>query len=96
MLIMEAVLKRQMEEMTGDEIKEIFRRDYIRRLTRYKMIDDSYRRKYNMDFDEFEKTNVVSKQNYTFEIESDAQEWELSIDGLKMIEKKLKELMYGD
>lgn len=93
---MEAVLKRQMEEMTGDEIKEIFRRDYIRRLTRYKMIDDSYRRKYNMDFDEFEKTNVVSKQNYTFEVESDAQEWELSIDGLKMIEKKLKELMYGD
>lgn len=93
---MEVVLKRQMKEMTGYEIKEIFRRDYIRRITRYKMIDDSYREKYNMDFDEFEKTNVVSKQNYTFEVESDAQEWELAIDGLKIIEKRLKELMYGN
>ncbi|MFH1318643.1 MAG: hypothetical protein ABIH71_06480 [Candidatus Omnitrophota bacterium] len=88
---MEAVLKRQMEEMTEDELREVLRRDYIRKLTRYKMIDDSYREKYNMGFNEFEKANVVSKQNYTFEVESDAQEWELAIDGLKTIERRLKE-----
>jgi hypothetical protein len=46
-----------------------------------------------MDINRFEKENVVEKQNYGFEVESDAQEWELAIDGIKTIEKKMKELI---
>ena len=45
-----------------------------------------------MDFGSFQKANVIQKENYTFEVESDAQEWELTIDGIKAVEKKLKEL----
>jgi len=93
---MKAAIKKQLDEMTEDELKEVLRRDYIRRLTRYRMIDDYYRKKYSMDFDSFEKTNIVKKQNYTFEVESDAQEWELAIDGIKTVEKKLKELSSGE
>jgi len=93
---MKAAIKKQLDEMTEDELKEVLRRDYIRRLTRYRMIDDYYRKKYSMDFDSFEKTNIVKKQNYTFEVESDAQEWELAIDGIKTVEKKLKELLSGN
>ncbi len=89
---MRTVLKKQLDEMTEDELKYLLRRDYLRRLTRYRMTDDFYKNKYNMDFDGFEKANVVDKHNYTFEVESDAQEWELAIDGIKTIEKKLKEL----
>ncbi len=92
---MKAAIKKQLDEMTEDELKEVLRRDYIRRLTRYRMIDDYYRKKYSMDFDSFEKTNIVKKQNYTFDVESDAQEWELAIDGIKTVEKKLKELSSG-
>lgn len=92
---MKAVLKKQIEGMTEDELKEVLRRDYLRRLTRYRMTDDFYKRKYGMNYENFEKTNVVKKQKYTFEVESDAQEWELAIDGIKTVEKKLKELLGG-
>ena len=89
---MKAVLQKQIDEMTEDELKEVLRRDYLRRLTRYRMTDDFYRKKYDMDFESFQKANVIQKENYTFEVESDAQEWELTIDGIKTVEKKLKEL----
>ena len=89
---MNTVIKKQIDEMTEDELKEVLQRDYIRRLTRYRMIDDFYRKKYGMDFDSFETANIVEKQNYTFEVESDAQEWELAIDGISTVEKKMKEL----
>lgn len=90
---MKAVLKKQIDEMTEDEVEEVLRREYIRRLTRYRMTDDFYRKKYCMDFDGFQEANIVEKQNYGFEVESDAQEWELAIDGIRTVEKRLKELL---
>ncbi len=93
---MKAVLKKQIEEMTEDELKDVLRRDYLRRLTRYRITDDFYRKKYRMDFESFEMANIVEKQGYSFEVESDAQEWELAIDGIQTIEKKLKELAGGN
>ncbi len=89
---MKAVLKKQLDKMTEDELKYLLRRDYLRKLTRYRMTDDFYRKKYDIDFESFEKANIVESEGYTFEVESDAQEWELAIDGIKTIEKKLKEL----
>jgi hypothetical protein len=91
--VMKAVLKKHIEALTEEELKGVLRRDYLRRLTRYRITDDSYKKKYGMDFESFEKAHIVKKQNYTFEVESDAQEWELAIDGIRTIEKKLKELL---
>lgn len=85
---MKAVLKKQLDEMTEDELQYLLRRDYLRRLTRYRMTDNFYRKKYNMDFEDFEKANIVQRENYSFEVESDAQEWELAVDGIKTVEKK--------
>ncbi len=93
---MATILKKQIAEMTEDELEHLLKRDYLRRLTRYRMTDDFYKKKYSMDFDSFQKANIVDKQNYTFEVESDAQEWELAIDGIKTVEKKLKELSIED
>lgn len=87
-----AVFKKQIDEMTEYELIEVFRMDYLRKLTRYKMTDENYKKKYGMDFDRFCMTNVVEKKNYTFEVESDSQEWELAIDGIKTVERKMKEL----
>ena len=89
---MNVVLKKQLNEMTDSELKYLLKRDYLRRLTRYRMTDDYYRAKYEMDFDNFEKANIVRDQNYSFEVESHAQEWELAIDGINTIKKKLREL----
>ena len=93
---MQAIVKKQIKEMTEDELKEVLRRDYVRRLTRYRMTDDFYKKKYRMDFETFQKKNIVKKQGYTFEVESDSQEWELAIDGIKTVESKLKELSSGN
>lgn len=93
---MQSIIKKQIEEMTEDELREVLRRDYLRRLTRYRMTDDFYRKKYGMDFETFEKENIVQKRNYTFEVESDAQEWELVLDGIRTVEKKLRELSGGN
>ncbi len=93
---MEAILKKQIDEMPENELKEVIQRDYKRRLTRYRMIDDVCNKKYGMNFEEFQKKNIVKKENYSFEVESNAEEWELAIDGIKTIEKKLKELMDGN
>lgn len=93
---MKTVLEKQIGEMTEDELKEVIKRDYTRRLARYRMTDDFYKDKYGMDFEAFQKANIVERQNYTFEVESDAQEWELAIDGIKTVEKKLKELLGGN
>ena len=90
---MKTALKKQIDEMSENELKEMIRRDYLRKLTRYRITDDFYKKKYGMDFDNFEKENVVEKQNYSFEVESDAEEWELAIDGIRTIEKKMKELI---
>ena len=93
---MKSVLKKQLDEMSENELQDILKRDYLRKLTRYKMTDDFYRKKYNMDFESFQKNNVVEKENYTFEVESDSQEWELATDGIRTVERKLKELSGGD
>jgi hypothetical protein len=82
--------------MSEDELKEVIRRDFVRKLTGYRLTDDSYKKKYNMDFPSFQKANIVEKQNYSFEVESDAQEWELAIDGIETLTKKLKDISGGD
>ena len=93
---MSTVLKKKIDDMSEDDLKGVLRREYLRKLTRYRITDNFYRDKYSMDFDRFEKENIVEKQNYSFEVESDAQEWELAIDGIKTIEKKMKELIGGN
>ena len=44
-----------------------------------------------MGFEEFEKKNVVKEKNFSWEVESDAMEWEHVIAGIKYLEKKLTE-----
>lgn len=90
--VMKAVLKKQLDEMTEDELTYLLKRDYLRRLTRYKMTDGYYRDKYKMDFESFESANIIQREKYSFEVESDSQEWELAIDGIKTVERKLREL----
>jgi len=93
---MKSALKKQIEEMTDDEIGELLRRDYTRRLVQYRMLDDFHRKKYSTNYDAFEKSDIIQKQNYSFEVESDAQEWELAIDGIRTMEKKRREIAGGD
>ena len=37
---MKVILQKQIDEMTENELREVLRRDYLRRFTRYRMTDD--------------------------------------------------------
>ncbi len=81
-----------LKNMSDQEKREMLEGEYLRRLTRYKKIDEAYRQKYKMTFEEFESKNIVAKKNFSWDVESDAQEWETVIDGIETMLTKLKEL----
>jgi hypothetical protein len=88
-------VKQMVERMSNDELIEMLRREYLRKLTRYRLTDEFFREKYNMTYEEFEKENVVAKRDYSWEVESDAQQWEIAIDGINTCLRKLGELKSG-
>lgn len=85
-------IKQLVEEMSSEELVEMLRRECLRKLRLYRLTDEFYCKKYGMTCEEFEKENVVAKRNFSWEVESDAQEWELAIDGIKTCLRKLGEL----
>lgn len=85
-------IKQMIEKMSNEELVEMLRREYLRKLMRYRLTDEFFRKKYGMTYDEFEKENVVAKRDFSWEVESDAQEWEMSVDGISTCLRKLGEV----
>ncbi|MCK8603934.1 hypothetical protein [Desulfoferrobacter suflitae] len=73
------------------ELREAITNEYRRRVIRYKMIDEAMKRKYRMNFVEFESRNMVSEEGYSWEAESDAMEWEHAVEGIRYARNKLEE-----
>ncbi len=46
-----------------------------------------------MTYEEFEARNLVKEHGYSWEVESDAIAWETAVDGIKTMQRKLKELL---
>ncbi len=81
-----------LNKIPEEEMREILLREYKRRFLLYKLVDEKMREKYNMSFEEFEARNIVGEKGYSWEVESDAIEWEHAIEGLRYIEERIKEL----
>ena len=86
-----AAVEKTVKGISPDEIKEALTNEYRRRLIRYKMVDESMKKKYGMDFTEFEAHNVVKEKRFSWDVESDAMEWEHAIEGIRYAEQKLKD-----
>ena len=89
---MEDVAAKFLENIPKTDIIESLTYNYRRRLTIYKLTDEKMKKKYGMDFEEFEKLNLVKEKDFSWDVESDAMEWEHSIAGMKYVEKKLAEI----
>jgi len=63
-----------------------------RRLHHYQYVDRRMQQKYGMAFAEFRERRIVAQRGYGFEAESDFWEWELAVDGIATIERRLNEL----
>jgi hypothetical protein len=89
---MAVAVRKHIEALSDDELQEMLRRDYLRRLIRYKKTDELMRQKYGMTYEEFVNRNVVAEQNFSWEVESDSQDWEMSLDGIRTMQRKLSEI----
>lgn len=81
-----------LEIIPEDDLKDAILSEYKRKLTLYKMTDEKFRKKYGMSFEEFDKKNIVKEKEFSWEVESDAIEWEHAIEGIRYISSKLKEI----
>ena len=91
-LITESIAEKLMSIVPVGEIKDALLSEYRRRIIRYRMTNEMMKNKYGMTFKEFEAENVVREQNYSWQVESDAMEWEHAIEGLRYANEKLTKL----
>jgi hypothetical protein len=98
-IVVSEQVARQLESLwlgpNGDadsKLRALLEAEYRRRLARYDVTDRQLREKYGMTFEEFERERVVEKRGFTWEVESDAIEWETVLSGLRTVRRKLSEL----
>jgi hypothetical protein len=66
--------------------------EYRRRLTHYSVTDRQLTQKYQMSFEAFERQQLTKQHQYTWEVESDAIEWETTVDGIRTMQRQLAAL----
>jgi len=90
--IQEATAERIITTVPIDEIKEALLNEYRRRIILSKMVDEAMKKKYGMTFQEFDSKNIVKRQDFSWQVESDAMEWEHAVEGNRYAEQKLKSI----
>ena len=96
-VLSEQVLNVIAELETGDTLEVKVRRlvesELRRRLARYQLTDRQFRAKYGLSLEELEVRRVVEEKGFSFEVESDHQDWDLAVDGIRSTERQLAELL---
>ena len=78
------------------EIKEAVLSEYERRLVLYRMTDERFKKKYGMNFTEFEKKNLVKEKGFSWEVEKDAMEWEHAVVSSMSLQEKMNKIKKTD
>ncbi|MBI3600375.1 MAG: hypothetical protein HY097_07005 [Nitrospinae bacterium] len=76
------------KEDTVDAIKELVNREINRKKNKYVFMVKNFEKKYNMEFEEFEKAYKNKKMDY--ERERDYFEWDMAVTVLEDIDEELK------
>lgn len=79
-----------------NELKEAVLSESRRKLVIYKLTDERLKKKYGMGFDDFEARNTVKKNDFSWDVERDAMEWEHAIEGIIYQQEKIKKLQESD
>jgi len=77
------------KESTVDAIKELVRRELIRKKNKYLFMMRNFEKKYSLTFEEFEK-KYKTKMNS--EVEKDYFDWDMAKTALEDTEEELKEI----
>jgi hypothetical protein len=76
------------------KIRRLLEAEYMRRLVQYRRVDRNLRQKYDTTFEDFIADRVVRQEGYTWEVETDAMDWETAVDGMETMRRKLQELQH--
>jgi hypothetical protein len=66
----------------------------MRRLVHYRRVDRNLRQKYGTTFEDFIANRVVRQEGHSWEVETDAMDWETAVDGMETMRRKLQELQH--
>ena len=77
------------KESTLDGIKELVRRELVRKKNIYIFMINNFEKKYKLTFEEFEKQYKSKMSN---EVEKDYFDWDMAKTALGDIEEELKEI----
>lgn len=73
-------------------LRLVLENEIRRRLAAYELTDRTFQRKYGMTLEEFEESDVVEKHGYSFEVESNHQDWDQAVDGIVTLRDALQRL----
>lgn len=85
-----------LEVMTEEEVKDAVISEYEKRLLFNMFKDEQFKKKYGMNFENFEKENIVKKRDFTWEIEQDAMEWEHAVESIRHLKEKILKIKQID
>jgi len=74
------------------KVRRLLEAEYLRRLAAYRHTDRTLFQKYGMNFQEFTDHRVVQQRGFTFDVETDAMDWETAVSGIRTMERQLREL----
>ena len=82
------------EQDLDAKIRRLLEAEYMRRLVQYRRVDRNLRQKYGTTFEDFIANRVVRHEDYTWEAETDAMDWETAVDGIETMRRRLQELQH--
>jgi hypothetical protein len=80
------------DEPVEDKLSRVLESEIRRRLAQYEMTNRLFQKKYRMSLEEFEKRDMVRQLGYSFEAESDHQDWDMAVDGIETLRQELARL----
>lgn len=85
------------ETLPGDadldtKVRQLLVSECLRRIASFRRADLAFRRKYGVSFDAFVTDRTTETLGYSWEVESDAMEWETAIGNAETLERRLRQL----
>lgn len=74
------------------KVRHLIEEEYLRKLGRYRRTDLALAHKYGMTFAAFLERSIPRQNNYSWEVEQDAMNWETAIGGIATVQRKLRAL----
>ncbi len=93
---LQVIQRLEPRENVESALRRVLENEIRRRLAAYELTDRIFQRKYGMTLAEFEAAGVVTRENYSFEVENDHQEWDQAVDGIKTLRDILRTLEHND